>query len=168
MTLTDLHVPMRSLRVLSRRTDGRQLLVGAGDAGKVRAWDLSTGLETALALRGGPKEGAQWVLAALCGPDGRELLAAAGVDRTLRLWDVLTGRPVNTVYSLLGDAVRAMAPFAGKLAIGDLQGRLWLFDPAEGRDWVRLSFAVTPDDLRRAVERIVAWQDGLRPTSRED
>ena len=42
------------------------------------------------------------------------------------------------------------------------------FDPAEGRDWVRLSFAVTPDDLRRAVERIVAWQDGLRPTSRED
>ncbi len=134
VTLTDLHVPMRSLRVLSRRTDGRQLLVGAGDAGKVRAWDLSTGLETALALRGGPKEGAQWVLAALCGPDGRELLAAAGVDRTLRLWDVLTGRPVNTVYSLLGDAVRAMAPFAGKLAIGDLQGRLWLFDPAEGRE----------------------------------
>ncbi len=42
------------------------------------------------------------------------------------------------------------------------------FDPAEGRDWVRLSFAVTPDDVRRAVERIVAWQDGLRPTSRED
>ncbi|MCZ0987836.1 hypothetical protein O1M54_23060 [Streptomyces diastatochromogenes] len=46
---------------------------------------------------------------------------------------MLTGRPANTAYSLLGDAVRAMAPFAGKLAIGDLQGRLWLFDPAVGR-----------------------------------
>ncbi|MFF4571556.1 AAA family ATPase [Streptomyces sp. NPDC001410] len=134
VTLADLHVPMRSLRVLARRTDGRQLLVGAGDAGVVRAWDLSTGLETAPALRGGPQDGSQWVLAPLCGPSGKDWLAAAGDDRTLRLWDVLTGRPANTEYSLLGDAVRAMAPFAGKLAIGDLQGRLWLFDPAEERE----------------------------------
>lgn len=37
------------------------------------------------------------------------------------------------------------------------------FDPAGGRDWVRLSFAVSPDELRPAIERIVAWQDGLRP-----
>ncbi|HWB34839.1 MAG TPA: aminotransferase class I/II-fold pyridoxal phosphate-dependent enzyme [Rugosimonospora sp.] len=35
------------------------------------------------------------------------------------------------------------------------------FDPAGGRDWVRLSFAVAPDDLRRAVDRIVGWQRGL-------
>ncbi|GAA3501621.1 hypothetical protein GCM10019016_087280 [Streptomyces prasinosporus] len=134
ITLADLHVPMRSLRVLSRRTDGRRLLVGAGDAGVVRAWDLSTGLETTPALRGSPGDGSQWVLTPLCGPDGRDRLAAAGVDRTLRLWDVLTGRPADTAYSLLGDAVRAMVPFAGKLAIGDLQGRLWLFDPAAGRE----------------------------------
>lgn len=37
------------------------------------------------------------------------------------------------------------------------------FDPAGGRDWVRLSFAVSPDELRPAIDRIVAWQDGLRP-----
>ncbi|MBN9375455.1 MAG: aminotransferase class I/II-fold pyridoxal phosphate-dependent enzyme [Cellulomonas sp.] len=35
------------------------------------------------------------------------------------------------------------------------------FDPAGGRDWVRLSFAVAPDELGRAIDRIVAWQDGL-------
>jgi aspartate/methionine/tyrosine aminotransferase len=35
------------------------------------------------------------------------------------------------------------------------------FDPAGGRDWVRLSFAVAPDELRKAIDRIVAWQDGL-------
>ncbi|MFD9584048.1 hypothetical protein ACFWBM_05080 [Streptomyces sp. NPDC059980] len=134
VTVADLHVPMRSLRVLSRRTDGRQLLVGAGDAGVLRAWDLSTGLETAPALRGGPMDGSQWALAPLGGPGGRYWIAAAGDDRTLRLWDVLTGRPASGPYSLLGDAVRALAPFAGKLAIGDLQGRLRLFDPVEGRE----------------------------------
>ena len=35
------------------------------------------------------------------------------------------------------------------------------FDPAGGRDWVRLSFAVAPDDLAEAVRRIVAWQGSL-------
>ncbi|MFD9323458.1 AAA family ATPase, partial [Streptomyces sp. NPDC060053] len=134
VTLADLQVPMRALRVLPRRDDGRQLLVGAGDAGVVRAWDLSTGLETAPALRGGPQDGSQWVLAPLRGTDDTDWLAAAGDDRTLRLWDVATGRPAARAYSLEGDAVRAMAPFAGKLAVGDLQGRVRLFDPAEGRE----------------------------------
>jgi WD40 repeat protein len=133
LTLAGLGVPVRALRVLTRRADGRKLLVGAGDAG-VRAWDLRTGLETAPALRGGPREGAQCALAPLGGPYGADRIAAAGVDRTLRQWDVLTGRPVGSGYSLSADAVRAMAPFAGKLAIGDLQGRLWLFDPVEGRE----------------------------------
>ncbi|MEU4653330.1 AAA family ATPase [Streptomyces sp. NPDC023723] len=134
LTLAGLNAPMRSLQALVRRADGRKLLVGAGDAGVVRAWDLRTGLETAPALRGGPREGAQCALAPLRGPDGTDLIAAAGNDRTLRLWDALTGRLAAPAYSLLGDAVRAMAPFAGKLAIGDFQGRLWLFDPAEGRE----------------------------------
>jgi aspartate/methionine/tyrosine aminotransferase len=39
------------------------------------------------------------------------------------------------------------------------------FDPAAGRDWVRLSFAVAPDDLRTAIDRIVAWQETLAPRS---
>ena len=39
------------------------------------------------------------------------------------------------------------------------------FDPAGGRDWVRLSFAVAPDELARAIDRIVAWQDGLDPAA---
>ncbi|WP_432017655.1 hypothetical protein [Streptomyces hydrogenans] len=134
LTLAGLNVPMRSLQALIRRADGRKLLVGAGDAGVVRAWDLHTGLETAPALRGDPREGAQWALAPLRGPDGTDRIAAAGVDRMLRFWDVLTGRPVAPAYSLPGDAVRAMVPFAERLAIGDLQGRLWLFDPAEGRE----------------------------------
>lgn len=38
------------------------------------------------------------------------------------------------------------------------------FDPADGRDWVRLSFALRPDELAEAIGRIVAWQDGLRTT----
>ncbi|PJI91020.1 pyridoxal phosphate-dependent aminotransferase [Luteimicrobium subarcticum] len=36
------------------------------------------------------------------------------------------------------------------------------FDPAHGDDWVRLSFAAAPATVAEAVDRIVAWQDGLR------
>ena len=32
------------------------------------------------------------------------------------------------------------------------------FDPVDGGDWVRLSFASGPDVLGEAIERIVAWQ----------
>ncbi|WP_418275491.1 pyridoxal phosphate-dependent aminotransferase [Isoptericola jiangsuensis] len=35
------------------------------------------------------------------------------------------------------------------------------FDGERGRDWVRLSFAASPDVVARAVDRIVAWQAGL-------
>jgi aspartate/methionine/tyrosine aminotransferase len=35
------------------------------------------------------------------------------------------------------------------------------FDPARGHDWVRLSFAVSLDVVKQAIDRIVAWQRGL-------
>jgi aspartate/methionine/tyrosine aminotransferase len=37
------------------------------------------------------------------------------------------------------------------------------FDPVDGRHWVRLSFASSVEVVRQAVDRIVAWQDGLAP-----
>ena len=36
------------------------------------------------------------------------------------------------------------------------------FDRVDGRDWVRLSFASSPAAVDAAVDRIVAWQAGLR------
>ncbi|MEG3614007.1 pyridoxal phosphate-dependent aminotransferase [Isoptericola haloaureus] len=38
------------------------------------------------------------------------------------------------------------------------------FDGRAGGDWVRLSFAADPRTVARAVDRIVAWQDGLLRT----
>lgn len=38
------------------------------------------------------------------------------------------------------------------------------FDPVDGRNWVRLSFASSVDVVREAVDRIVAWQRTLNPT----
>lgn len=35
------------------------------------------------------------------------------------------------------------------------------FDGARGQDWVRLSFAASPEVVSRAVDRIVAWQSTL-------
>ena len=37
------------------------------------------------------------------------------------------------------------------------------FDPVDGHDWVRLSFASSVDVVRAAVDRIVAWQRTLDP-----
>lgn len=36
------------------------------------------------------------------------------------------------------------------------------FDPVDGRDWVRLSFATTPEVVGRAVDRIAGWRGSLR------
>jgi aspartate/methionine/tyrosine aminotransferase len=35
------------------------------------------------------------------------------------------------------------------------------FDGVDGRDWIRLSFASSPDVVAEAVERVIAWQRGL-------
>ena len=35
------------------------------------------------------------------------------------------------------------------------------FDPVNGHQWVRLSFAVSLNDVKAAVDRIIAWQRGL-------
>jgi aspartate/methionine/tyrosine aminotransferase len=37
------------------------------------------------------------------------------------------------------------------------------FDPVDGHRFVRLSFAVAPDVVDRAIDRIIAWQDSLAP-----
>ncbi len=37
------------------------------------------------------------------------------------------------------------------------------FDPVDGHRFVRLSFAVAPDVVDRAIDRIVAWQESLAP-----
>jgi aspartate/methionine/tyrosine aminotransferase len=40
------------------------------------------------------------------------------------------------------------------------------FDPAGGRDWVRLSFAASVDVVSEAVDRIVRWQSTVGAPSR--
>jgi aspartate/methionine/tyrosine aminotransferase len=35
------------------------------------------------------------------------------------------------------------------------------FDPVDGHDWVRLSFASAPDVVAEAVDRVIDWQRGL-------
>ena len=35
------------------------------------------------------------------------------------------------------------------------------FDPVDGHDWVRLSFASSPDVVAEAVDRIAAWRARL-------
>ena len=93
----------------------------------------------------------------------RELLLAA---RDRLRWDPVA--PADGAFYLYGDisftgldSVTYCARLLDEAGIALTPGTD--FDPAGGRDWVRLSFAVAPDEMARAIGRIVAWQDGLRP-----
>jgi aspartate/methionine/tyrosine aminotransferase len=92
---------------------------------------------------------------------GRDLLLAA---RDRLRWDPVA--PADGAFYLYGDisftrldSVTYCARLLDEAGVALTPGTD--FDPAGGRDWVRLSFAVAPDELGRAIDRIVAWQDGL-------
>ncbi|MCM2424908.1 AAA family ATPase [Streptomyces sp. RKAG337] len=129
--LTRLSHPMRSLIPLFGAA-GRRLVVAAGDAGLVCAWDLATGREALPPLRMGGNSAGQSALAALGSAERESILAAAGEDSVLHQWDLGIGeRPVGPVQ-LATDTVSAMVPVGGVLAIGDRQGRIEWVDPGTG------------------------------------
>ncbi|MFJ1593762.1 hypothetical protein ACIOD0_26475 [Kitasatospora albolonga] len=131
VVLARLRHPMRSVVPLYGAS-GRRLVVAAGDAGLVRAWDLGTGREALPPLRAAGTSAVQSALAAL-GPEGcQDLLAAAGEDGVLHRWDPGTGELLPGPVPLATDRATAMAPLGGVLAIGDGQGRIGWVDPGTG------------------------------------
>ncbi|MFE7485203.1 hypothetical protein [Streptomyces sp. NPDC057552] len=131
VVLARLRHPMRSVVPLYGAS-GRRLVVAAGDAGLVRAWDLGTGREALPPLRAAGTSAVQSALAAL-GPEGcQDLLAAAGEDGVLHRWDPGTGELLPGPVPLATGRATAMAPLGGVLAIGDGQGRIGWVDPGTG------------------------------------
>jgi sugar lactone lactonase YvrE len=123
-----------TINSLAFTADGRTLVGGGGkkvggkDAGLIRLWDVTTGVE-----RDTWKGSMVEVQYLRFSPDG-QTLAAACRDGTVRLWDVAVGRERAVleghnawVHSL------AFSPDGKVLACGALDGTIWLWDVAAGR-----------------------------------
>ncbi|MFE7646611.1 hypothetical protein [Streptomyces phaeoluteigriseus] len=182
--LARLRHPMRSVAPLSGAV-GRRLVVAAGDAGLVRAWNLTTGREALPPLRTAGISAGQSALATLSSTGSQDILAAAGEDSVLHRWDPGTGERLVGPIPLATDTVGAMVPFGGVLAIGDGQGRIEWVDPDTGGAVSRTGvghrgpvqgMAVYRTGRSAASERLVSvdargwvmvWRQGRRHPVRE-
>jgi WD40 repeat protein len=113
--------------------DGR-LALGGRD-GKIRLWDVTTGVETATLEQGGTVT----VLTVL--PDGRLASLSDFTDRTIRLWDVATGTEISRIAlnpdmgMIIGEL---LALPDGRVAAGSSNGIIHIWDPVQGIETDRL------------------------------
>jgi RNA polymerase sigma factor (sigma-70 family) len=142
--------------------DGKSLVAGEGEPGRVRVWDVAAGKPRDL-----PDQGVWMGRAMALSADGKTV-AMGGPRNIIRLWDVTTGNGLFPESEGHDGAVRTVAysPDGNLLVSGGDSGHLHFWDSATGRHLRRLkgSSATTatfaPDGKRLAT----AWMWG--PTAR--
>ena len=102
--------------------DGARIVTASGDS-TVRIWDATTGTEITI-LRGHES----WVYSAAFSPDGARIVTTS-LDRTVRIWDATTG--TETTRIALDAAAFSTAVKNGNIALGDLLGRVHIFEAEE-------------------------------------
>lgn len=126
------------VRALAGSPDGKQLVTGSDD-GAVQFWDAATG-------QPGPRAAGHtdWIRALAFSPDGK-LLASGGHDGMVRLWEAAAAKqvrefpaappppansqpPATSIVQAL-----AFAPDGKLLAVGMSDGRIHLYNPADGK-----------------------------------
>ncbi len=152
--MLSLAVPLRVVRVLAFRPDGK-LLAAAGGGPEVVLVEPDTGRVRATLRHAPPQKEVpkETVQALAFSPDGRHLVSA-GRDRLLRLWDVETGELMKEMRGHTNEVFAVLFhPDGKRIASGGRDRAVRLWDAERGEEQVRLpghtdyifSLAFSPD-----------------------
>jgi WD40 repeat protein len=123
--------PVATFRV-AFSPDSRRL-AGAGQDGKIRIWDVSSGKEL-LSFGNHVLGNVPGASAVAFSPDGQRL-ATAGIDRVIKLWDAATGRELLHVRGHGGLVEQvAFSPDGRRLVSGGSDQTMRLWDTATGQE----------------------------------
>jgi WD40 repeat protein/tetratricopeptide (TPR) repeat protein len=115
--------------------DGRFLLTAGAD-GVARLWDLALGGPRTVALGDGPDARPFEWLQTWSGDGGRSLVSASGPANgpiEVRVWDTADAKPLSPALKHPTRVTAAALGPGGRLATSDVEGRVRLWDRADGR-----------------------------------
>jgi WD40 repeat protein len=143
----------RTVRALTFRTDGKQLLSG-GEDGSVRLWDPAGGRELRVLAHSGPVTTVTFNLKG-------DQVVGGGEDRAVIVWDATTGREQLTLRGH-NAPIQAMIYRAGgsELVVLDRQGVIKTWDARTGRVGLRLAAGPSGKLAIRPDSKQVATTDG--------
>jgi eukaryotic-like serine/threonine-protein kinase len=145
--LTSLPLPLREIRIVAFRPDGRRLAAAGRDDELVVVDPVDGRVVVRLRHEGSPIEAARF------SPDGR-CLATGGDSGAVRLWDADTGRLLRSLESHAGEVFAvAWHPDGTRLASAGRDRIIRIWDPESGDELIGLaghssyvfSLAFSPD-----------------------
>jgi WD40 repeat protein len=114
--------------------DGKHVVTGSGDH-NIKVWDSATGKE--VKSFGGPSGHQNLVLSVSISRDGG-LIASGGSDNKALIWDFPSSGPLRAIAKTEGARVLAVSPDGTKLAGGDKDGHVKIWNSADGKELFKL------------------------------
>jgi RNA polymerase sigma factor (sigma-70 family) len=142
--------------------DGKTLAAG-GEGRCVQFWDTDTGRERRVVE--GHQGAVEFVALA---PDGRAVVSAGG-DGSALIWERATGRPQSRWHKPGVPLVNVTLSPDGKLLAGTARLRVWLWEPAGGKERLLGPADALPDRLAFSPDgRRLAMTTSLTQVGKED
>ncbi len=114
--------------------DGKYVVSGSGDR-TVKVWDSATGKD--LKSYGGASGHQNLVLSVSISADGG-LIASGGADNKAMLWDFPSSSPLRDIAKSEGVSTLAVTPDGTKVAGGDKDGHVKIWNTADGKELFKL------------------------------